>query len=221
MHNDFYYELVLCLETLAFKLSAMCKITVHVCTWLNKTSRKGNVCVNAVLLALFFCKTFPGNRCDLLKSLIVIEKFTLKVIRINLKYKINHTLLFYFTKQYHGLHGWHSFLELSVRRVNFSTSVQFSSVAQSYLTLCDSMNCSTQGLPVHHQLPESTQIHVHWSGDAIQPSHPLLSPSPSALNFSQHQGLFQWVSSLHQVAKVLESQLQHQSFQSTPRTGLL
>ena len=71
-------------------------------------------------------------------------------------------------------------------------------------------------LPVHHQLPESTQTHVHCVGDAIQPSHPLSSPSPSALNLSQHRGLFKWVSSLHQVAKVLEFQLQHQSFQWTP-----
>ena len=76
-------------------------------------------------------------------------------------------------------------------------------------------------LPVHHQLPESTQTHVHWVGDDIQPSHPLLSPSPPALNISQHQGLFQWVSSSHQVAKVSEFQLQHQSFQWTPRTDLL
>ena len=74
------------------------------------------------------------------------------------------------------------------------------------------MDCSTPGLPVHHQLPEFTQSHVHWVGDAIQPSHPLLSPSPPVLNLSQHQGLFQWVSSSHQVAKVLEFQLQHQSF---------
>ena len=83
-------------------------------------------------------------------------------------------------------------------------SVQFSSVAQSCLTLCDPMSHSTPGLPVHHQLPESTQTAVHWVGDAIQPSHPLASPSPLALNLSQHQGLFQWVSSLYQVAKVLE-----------------
>ena len=74
--------------------------------------------------------------------------------------------------------------------------------------------------PPYHQLPESTQTHVHWVGDAIQPSHPLSSPSPPTLNLSQHQGLFQWVSSLHQVAKVLEFQLQHQSFQWTPRTDL-
>ena len=68
--------------------------------------------------------------------------------------------------------------------------VQFSSVAQSCLTLCDPMNCSTAGLPVHHQLLESTQTHVHCVGDAIHPSHPLSSPSPPALNLSQHQGLF-------------------------------
>ena len=99
--------------------------------------------------------------------------------------------------------------------------VQFSSVAHSCPTLCDPMNHSTSGLPVHHQLPESTQTHVHWVGDAIQPSHPLSSPSPPALNLSQHQGLFQWVNSLHEVAKVLEFQPQHQSFQWTPRTDLL
>ena len=79
------------------------------------------------------------------------------------------------------------------------------------------MNQNMPGLPVHHQLPEFTQTHVHWVSDAIQPSHPLSSPSP-ALNLSQHHGLFQWVSSSHQVAKVLESQLQHHSFQWTPRT---
>ena len=89
---------------------------------------------------------------------------------------------------------------------------------QSCLTLCDPMNCSTPGLPVHHQLPESTQTHVHWVGDAIQPSRSLLSPSPPTFNLSQHQGLFKWVSSSHQVAKVLEFQLQRQSFQWILRT---
>ena len=83
------------------------------------------------------------------------------------------------------------------------------------------MDCCTPGLPVHHQLPEFTQTHVHQVSDAIQPSHPLSSPSPPVLNLSQHQGLFQWVSSSHQVARVLEFQLQHQSFQWTPRTDLL
>ena len=94
-------------------------------------------------------------------------------------------------------------------------SVQFSSVTQLCPTLCNPMNHSTPGLCVHHQLPESTQTHVHWVGDAIQPFHPLSSPSPPAFNLSQHQGLFQWVSSSHQVAKVLEFQLQHQSFQKS------
>ena len=78
-------------------------------------------------------------------------------------------------------------------------SVQFTSVAQSCLTLCDPMNRSTPGLPVHHQLPEFTQTHIHWVSDAIQPSHPLSSPSPPAPNPSQHQSLFQWVNSSHEV----------------------
>ena len=100
-------------------------------------------------------------------------------------------------------------------------SVQFSSVAQSCPTVCDPMNHSMPGLPVYRQLLEFTQTHVHQVGDAIQPSHPLLSPSPPAPNSSQLQSLFQWVNSLHQVAKVLEFQLQHQSFHWTPRTDLL
>ena len=79
------------------------------------------------------------------------------------------------------------------------------------------MDCSTPGLPVHHQLLEFNQIHVHWVSDAIQPSHPRSSPSPLTFNLSQHQDLFKWVSSSHQVAKVLEFQLQHQSFQWTPK----
>ena len=86
--------------------------------------------------------------------------------------------------------------------------VQFSSVTLSRLTLCDPVGCSTRGFPIHHQLPELSHTHVHRVGDAIQPSHPLLSPSPPAFNLSQHQGLFQWVSSLYHVAKVLEFQLQ-------------
>jgi len=83
------------------------------------------------------------------------------------------------------------------------------------------MNHSTPGFPVHHQLPEFTQTHVHRVSDAIQPSHPLLSPSPPAPNPSQHQSLFQWVNSSRQVVKVLEFQLQHHSFQRNPRADLL
>ena len=93
----------------------------------------------------------------------------------------------------------------------YTHQYQFSSVTQVCPTLCNPMNRSTPGLPVHHQLPWSTKTYVHWVGDAIQPSHPLSSPSPSVLNLSQHQGLFQWVNSSHEVAKVLKFQLQ-QSF---------
>ena len=110
---------------------------------------------------------------------------------------------------------------ISMVKEHFIDYVQFSSVAQSCPTLCDPMNRSTPGLPVHHQLLDFTQTHVHQVSDAIQPSHPLLSPSPPAPNPFQHQSLFQWVNSLHDMAKVLEFQLQHQSFQWTPRTDLL
>ena len=156
-------------------------------------------------------------------------------------------------------------LNLSVCSSFYPLSVQFSSVAQLCLTLCSPMDCSMPGIPVLHHLPELAQTYLHWVGDAIQPSHPLLSPSPPAFNLSQHQGLFQWIrkwqptlvffpgeshgrgawqatvhgvtrvghdlatkererereSSLHQVAKVLEFQLQHQTYPWTPRTDLL
>ena len=97
---------------------------------------------------------------------------------------------------------------------------QGSSVTQSCPTLCDSMDRSTPGFPVHHQLLELAQTHVHGAGDAIQPSHLLSSPS-LAFNISQHQSLFQWVSSSIQEATVMELQLQHQSFQWIFRTDLL
>ena len=92
-------------------------------------------------------------------------------------------------------------------RLKYCVSVQFSSVIQSCLTLWDPMNCSTPGHPVHHQLPEFTQTHVHRVSDAIQSSHPLSAPSPPAPSPSQREGLFQWVNSSHEVAKVLELQL--------------
>ena len=105
---------------------------------------------------------------------------------------------------------WSKFILLKVWPLFLHTfmlySVQFSSVAQSCPTLCDPMNRSMPGLPVQHQLMEFTQIHVHRGGDAIQPFHPLSSPSPPAPNPYQHQGLFQWVTSSHEVAKVLEFQ---------------
>ena len=97
----------------------------------------------------------------------------------------------------------------------------FCSVTQQCPTLCDPMDCNTPGFPILHYLPEFAQIHVHWVDDATQPSHPLSSPSSPAFNLCQHQGLFKWVSSLHLVAKVLEFQLQHQSFQWIFRTDFL
>ena len=95
-------------------------------------------------------------------------------------------------------------LPLKLLLTPFFINFQFSSVAQSCLTLCNPMDWSTPGLPVHQHLPESTQTHVHWVGDAIQASCPLLSPSP-ALNLSQHQGLFKWDSSSHQVARIFRN----------------
>ena len=95
--------------------------------------------------------------------------------------------------------------------MNWESSVQFSSITQSCPILWDPMFCITPGFPVHHQLPELAQTHVHWVSDAIQPSYPLSSPSPPAFSLSQNQDLFQWVNSLYQVAKVLKLQLQYQT----------
>ena len=100
-------------------------------------------------------------------------------------------------------------------------SVQFSSVTQSCPTLCKPMECSTPGLPLHQQLLEPTQTHGHCVSSAIQPSHPPSTPYPPTFDLPQHQSLFQWVGSSHQVAKVLESQLQHQPFQWIFRTDFL
>ena len=98
------------------------------------------------------------------------------------------------------------YLKKEMKVIKIFRSDQIRSVAQSCPTLCDPMNRSTPGLPVHHQLPEFTQTHVHRVSDAIQPSHPLSSPSQPAPNPSQHQSLFQWVNSSHEMAKVLELQ---------------
>ena len=115
----------------------------------------------------------------------------------------------------------HSASLWSNSHIHISVSQSVSSVVQSCPTLWDHMNCPMPGLPVHHQLPKFTQTHVHWVSDAIQPSHRLSSPSPPFPNPSQHQSRFQWVNSSHEVAKILGFQLQHQSFQCTPRTDLL
>ena len=129
-----------------------------------------------------------------------------------------------------SFHVLQSFFEKLTNRRNSNpgwtpqfSSVQFSSIAQSCPTLCDPMDSSMPGFPVHHQFPEFTQTHIHWLGDAIQPSHSLLSPSCPAFNHSQHQGLFKWVSSSYQVPKVLAFQLQHQwiFFQWIFRTDFL
>ena len=113
------------------------------------------------------------------------------------------------------------FTVLVIREAPTVSNNQFSSVAPLCLTLWDPMECSTPGFPFHHQFLELVQTHVHWISNAIQPSCPLSFPSPPALNPSQYQGLFKWVSSSHQVAKVREFQIQDQSFQWTPRTDLL
>ena len=113
----------------------------------------------------------------------------------------------------------HSSGQLSLLTVCVLSSQLFKSL--SHVRLCDSMNCSMPGFSVHYYLPELAQTHVHWVSDAIQPSHPLSPPPPLALSFSQHQGLFQWVGSLKQVAKLLELQLQYQSFQWIFRVDFL
>ena len=120
------------------------------------------------------------------------------------------------------LHAFFGLSHIGPVIAQFSSVTQFSSVQSlSHVQLFMTMKLSMPGLPVHHQLPESSPTYVHWVGDAIQPSHLLSSPFPPAFTPTQHWGLFKWVSSSHQVAKVLEFQLQHQSFQWTPRTDLL
>ena len=129
-------------------------------------------------------------------------------------------LWYRYTMKYYSAIKNNVFVSVLIRWMNLN-SFHFSSVTQSCPTLCNPMDCSTPGLPVHHQLPELAHTHFHQVSDAIQPSHPLSTPSPPTFNLSQHQGLFQWVSSLHQVATVLEFQLQHQSFQWIFRADFL
>ena len=155
----------------------------------------------------------PSNhpmRQVLLSSILHVQKLKHTDVHLAKKRKLDQASILVFWPQ--GLH-----LGLSALSCGFPApspflpsplrSDQIRSVAQSCPTLCDPMNCSTPGLPVHHQLPEFTQTHVHRVSDAVQPSHPLSSPSPLAPNCSQHQSLFQWVNSSHEVAKVLDFQL--------------
>ena len=117
------------------------------------------------------------------------------------------SILLIFSKKQISLFFYYIFHFTDILTLSFYFIFSINSVTQSYPAFCDSINHSTPGLPVHHQPPEFTQTHVHWVGDANKPSHPLSSPSPPALNLSQHQGLFKWVRSSHQLAKVLEFQL--------------
>ena len=132
---------------------------------------------------------------------------------VSYSWTIRGLVLFFFLSLGTLLLRWEQTVAILLEEKIPYESVQFSSATQSCLTLCDPMDCSTPSLPVHHRLPELTQAHVHWISDAIESSHPVTSPSPPAFNLSHHQGLFQWVNSSHQVAKVLELQFQHQSFQ--------
>ena len=134
-----------------------------------------------------------SNNRQLSVFLIIIQTFIYSVLSMMI-------LFFLCLYRHSSVDAWMLSIKAAVRD-------QFSSVAQSCPTLWDPMNRSTPGLPVHHQLPEFTQTHIHRVSDAIQPSHPLSSPSPPAPNPSQHQNLFQWVNSSHEVVKVLEFQL--------------
>ena len=173
------------------------------------------LCLSAYLLISFSCILWNSQLCAYPWSLFLGCRGKMPKEEISLR---------------RSRSSWWMFIEwmgkyprkISKNKFFWDNRVQFSSIQS--LILSDSLwphGLQHARFPVHCQLLESTQTHVHWVGDAIQPSHSLSSPSPPALNLSQHQGLFEWVSSSHQVAKVLEFQLQHQSFQWTPRTDLL
>ena len=112
---------------------------------------------------------------------------------VNIYFQVQRIIMIYILCIWEFAYSLKFICNPNIRGHSWICSVQFSSIAQSCPTLCDPMDCTTPGLPVHHHLLEFTQTHVLWAGDAIQPSHPLSSPSPPAFNLSQHQGLFQWV----------------------------
>ena len=170
----------------------------------------GNTDTVNLLLSYLWLLGYAFNvilRCCSLKTIVLNFKLNLKTNPSILLPSITFLLSIW-------VPCWRSWSQLALKIMH-----QFSSVTQSCLR--DPISCSMPGFPVHHQLPKLTQIHVHWVGDAIQPSHLLSPPSPPTFNLFQHQGLSQGVSSPHQVAKVLELQLQHQSFQGIFRTDFL
>ena len=152
--------------------------------------------------ALQWCIIFKVHFSDVIQTPLNSEQTLVLLIFINETKYIN---------PYSANMSWIYWLVPYINSVQSLSHVQL--FATPWTTACQA--------PVHHQFPEFTRTHVHWVCDAIQPSHPLLSPSPLAFNLSQHQGLFKWFNSLHQVAKVLKSQLQNQSFQWTARTDLV
>ena len=144
------------------------------------------------------------EECESLQAMGQTEMFSLQICSQYYSYSSNHAL-------------WNTTQTDMASLCNHC----WCSVTHSCPTLCNSMDCNVPGFPVHHYLLDFAQTHVHWVSDAIQPSHPLSPPSPPAFNLSQHRGLFQWVISSNQVAKVLKLQLQHQSFQWIFRSDFL
>ena len=162
--------------------------------------------VIAIRLSIFQCYFFL-NVCIMLFSCTLHKTFKIYFSSLNPWSLDPHVMYFYSPFNFQIQIYQRIKLSNSKTKSIAPCSVQFSSEAQSCLTLCDPMNCSTPGLPVHHQFLEFTQTHVHRVGDAIQPSHPLLSLFTPAPNPSQHQSIFQWVNSSHEVGKVLKFQL--------------
>ena len=177
--------------------------------YFQQTTPQENSCSS--IKAIYLVKIITGNRITPLNG----ERVNCWCRCVWLISTASFLIQLYISSQEDGGYSWVCVTYL------METRLCCCSVTQLCPTLCDPMDCSKPGFPVLHNLPEFTQAHVHWVGDAIQPSYPLLSPSPPAFNLSQHQGLFEWVSSPHQVAKVLEFQLQHQSFQWIFRVDFL
>ena len=181
---------------------------------------------------LFWADSISKHRLTLIRFLIDFENESVRICKwISLECERMRKWRLILVLKSEQMKIWNCYLikswELGKRRCwmkcqkFWSYSVLFNSFTQSCLTLCDPVDCSMPGFCVHHQLTELTQTHLHQVSNAIQPSHPLSSPSSSAFNLFQDQDLFQWVSSSHQVASILELQLQHQSFQWIFRNYIL